>query len=950
MDFRKIEEKWRKKWDESKIFEANPDKRKKFFITVPYPYVSGPYHIGHGRSYVCGDIFARYKRLRGYNVLFPMAFHITGTPVLAVSISVKMKDEKSLNALRKYISFHTKDKKEIEKILSGFTEPVNVYSYFSKTMKKDFNDLGMSLDWRREFTTADRTYNKFIEWQFLKLKEKNYLIKGDYPVTFCLNCDNAVGEDDIKDGDTNPVSINEFVLLKFKLTGQNIYLIGATLRPETVFGQTNLWVNPKTKYVKVKVGEEIWIVSEECSEKLSHQKTDIKILGKIDSSELIGKKCFAPGVEREIIILPSSFCDSDIGTGIVTSVPSSAPYDLVALRNLQKSKRESEKYGLDFNEVIRIKPIPIIETKELGDFSAEKIVKNFDIKNQSEIQKLDEATSVVYKDEFNSGVMNKNCGEYSGLPVSKAKEELKEHLIKDKKADIFFESSRKAKCRCGGKIIVAKLKDQWFLDYNAEGWKNLAYKCLKNMAIYPGKYRQNFEGVFEWLDKRPCARKRGLGTTLPFDKDWIIESLSDSTIYMSFYTIVHLIKENKITPEQLIPEVFDFIFLSKDQIKDVAEKSKIPEQVIEKMKSEFEYWYPLDQRHTAIMHISNHLSFFIFHHSGIFPEKYWPKLITLIEPVLVEGVKMGKSKGNLIPLAKISENYGADVFRLYMAYQAEFGAKIDWREENVQVVKKQLQKLYNLIYSVHPRESREETELSMHGKAFLSKFTKTVKQTTEYIDNFDLRKYVQTAFYEVTNTVIKYLKLSKKEEQNKILPKVFKNWLILLSPVIPYTCEEIWEKIGEKGFVSLSKWPKVDEKEIDEEAEKKEEIIFNLLEDIKVVINLAKIKPKKIKIVVPEKWKYKLFYDLEKKLKETRDFGKLMKEAMKFEEGRKNSKKIQKLVKRILNIGINVFNSEEEKLLEENKEFFEGEFGCEIEITKEPLKESWPGKFGILVE
>ncbi len=483
-----------------------------------------------------------------------------------------------------------------------------------------------------------------------------------------------------------------------------------------------------------------------------------------------------------------------------------------------------------------------------------------------------------------------------------------------------------------------------------ELWENLAYKCLKNMVIYPGKYRQNFEGVFEWLDKRPCARKRGLGTTLPFDKDWIIESLSDSTIYMSFYTIAHLIKENKITPEQLIPEVFDFVFLSKGQIKDVAEKSKIPEQVIEKMKTEFEYWYPLDQRHTAIMHISNHLSFFIFHHSGIFPEKYWPKTITLIEPVLVEGVKMGKSKGNVIPLAKISENYGADVFRLYMAYQAEFGAKIDWREENVQVVKKQLQKLYNLIYSVHPRESREETELSMHGKAFLSKFTKTIKQTTEYIDNFDLRKYVQTAFYEVTNAVIKYLKLSKKEEQNKILPKVFKNWLILLSPVIPYTCEEIWEKIGEKGFVSLSKWPKVEEREIDEEAEKKEEIILNLLEDIKVVINLAKIKPKKIKIVVPEKWKYKLFYDLEKKLKETRDSGKLMKEAMKFEEGRKNSKKIQKLVKRILNTGINVFNSEEENLLEENKEFFEEEFGCEIEITKEPLKESWPGKFGILVE
>ena len=172
VDFKQIEKKWQKKWQESKIFETKPDKRKKFFITVPYPYVSGPYHIGHGRSYTCGDIFARFNRLKGYNVLFPMAFHITGTPVLAVSKSVQMKDKKSLDTLREYISYHTKDKKQIEKILDSFTEPINVYTYFSKTMKRDFNSLGMSIDWQREFTTADKIYNKFIEWQFLKFKEK----------------------------------------------------------------------------------------------------------------------------------------------------------------------------------------------------------------------------------------------------------------------------------------------------------------------------------------------------------------------------------------------------------------------------------------------------------------------------------------------------------------------------------------------------------------------------------------------------------------------------------------------------------------------------------------------------------------------------------------------------------------------------------------------------------
>ena len=110
------------------------------------------------------------------------------------------------------------------------------------------------------------------------------------------------------------------------------------------------------------------------------------------------------------------------------------------------------------------------------------------------------------------------------------------------------------------------------MNFNADGWKEKAFKCLDQMEIKPKKYRRNFNHYFNWLEKRPCARKRGLGTHLPFDKDWIIESLSDSTIYMSFYTIAHLINKFNIKPEQLIPEVFDFIFLKKGDIKSISIK------------------------------------------------------------------------------------------------------------------------------------------------------------------------------------------------------------------------------------------------------------------------------------------------------------------------------------------------------------------------------------------
>ena len=83
VDWKEIQEKWKREWDQAGIFEADPDpSREKFFITVAYPYPNSPQHIGHGRTYTLTDVHARYLRMRGYNVLFPMAFHYTGTPIL----------------------------------------------------------------------------------------------------------------------------------------------------------------------------------------------------------------------------------------------------------------------------------------------------------------------------------------------------------------------------------------------------------------------------------------------------------------------------------------------------------------------------------------------------------------------------------------------------------------------------------------------------------------------------------------------------------------------------------------------------------------------------------------------------------------------------------------------------------------------------------------------------
>ena len=319
VDFAKIEKKWQRRWYKEKIFDAKPDKKKKkYFMTVPYPYASGPLHIGHGRTYTVADVFVRYKKLTGHNVLFPIAWHVTGTPVLAVAQQIKNKDRKALDQYKYYIGYHESDKSKISKILKSFEEPENVMNYFSKTMINDFKLAGYAMDFSRQFTTTDKDYNKFIEWQFNHLNDKNYLTQGDFPLLYSIEDQNAVGTDDIKDGDTNAVEVSEFTTIKFRFKNeQNKYLVAATLRPETLFGLTNLWINPKEDYVNLKVGNEEWIVSKAAAEKLKYQKLTINAIEKVDVDDLIDKEVIAPITNKKVQVLPASFVDGSVGTGIV---------------------------------------------------------------------------------------------------------------------------------------------------------------------------------------------------------------------------------------------------------------------------------------------------------------------------------------------------------------------------------------------------------------------------------------------------------------------------------------------------------------------------------------------------------------------------------------------------------------------------------------------------------
>ncbi len=838
-NFRKIENKWQKKWEKNKVFDVDIDsKKQKFFITTPYPYISGSLHLGHGRAAAETDVYSRFMRMSGFNVLYPMAFHISGMPVLGISSAIKNGDKDKINLYEEYVSAYIKDKKKVKNIVKSFAEPEKIVSFFIPKMVEEYRGLGLSVDWRRSFTSGEPEHQQMVDWQFRKYHDKGFLVKQKHPVLYSPTDESSMGEDDIVDADSNPVEKVELTLLKFGF--KNKFLVAATLRPETIFGSTNLWINPDISYVEAKVGSEIWIISSDCLNKLKYQRSDIVSLGK-SKEKLLGQYVTAPMINRKIIVLPSSFVDSDFGTGIVVSVPSDAPYDYAALRELQDNKKLDKTYGFSFDmikEIEEIEVIPIINTKKYGDKAGVSVVEGLNV-SLSDTQRLDSLTNDVYKEGFHNGFLNDNCVKYSKMSVKEAKELIKKDLLAKKDADLMFDTSRKAFSRSGGKIIVAVLDNQWFLDFNAYEWKTKALDCLNKMSIVPDSMRKQFLDTFSWLDKRPCARKRGLGTSFPFDKGWVVESLSDSTIYMTLYTISHLIKENKIKSDSLNKDFFDYVYLGIGELKDVSKKTKIKPIVLKSMRDSFLYWMPIDQRHTFSLHLSNHLSFMIFAFAGLFPPEFWPKKISFHGLIISNGEKMSKSKGNVITLLDVKNNFGADTFRFYLTQSTNIDGTFDWRDNDAKNIGLTLSRVYyEMLEAVNKRKKGFVRPL------FVSKFNKIIRDATEKIADMKLREFNTSVVFDMLR-LVKDAKAVIGEDSNELFAfydLIIDKWVSLIAPTCPHLAEEVWEKLGNKGFVSKASWPKFDEKLIDEKLELQEKIVDKTLEDINNIIRIIKEK------------------------------------------------------------------------------------------------------------
>jgi leucyl-tRNA synthetase len=940
---KQIEEKWQKKWEKARIFEADPDpKRKKVFVTFPYPYMNGPLHVGHTFTATRVDVYARFKRMQGCNVLWPWAWHWTGQPLLGASARVAKGDEEFIRVLREVDGVPAEE-------LKKFVDPLYMAQYYTNEGRLAAKRIGFSVDWRREFNTIMPTYQKFIEWQYTRLKEKGYVTRGTHPVVWCPKDKSPTGDHDRQVGEG--VTPEEYTLIKYKLDDKT-FLPAATFRPETIYGTTNMWINPDAAYVEAKVNGENWIISQEAAEKLREQERTVTVKRVFKGRELIGKTFENPITKAKFPILPGWFVDPKQATGVVYSVPAHAPYDWLALKDLQENPEALKDFGVDVETVKQIKPISIIKVEGFGEWPAVEIVEQMGIKDQHD-PRADEATKALYKKEFHAGMLKQNCGQYAGQTVREVKDTLIRDFRKLGAADSMYDLPDPVVCRCMTPCIVKILSDQWFLNYSDPAWKEKTKAAVAQMNIYPETATQWFNAVIDWLKEWACARTTGFGTPLPWGKGWIIETLSDSTIYMAFYTINKHIRQHSIKPEALTHEVFNYVFYGKGNEAALSKASGVSAELLREMRAEFLYWYPFDLRVSAKELVPNHLTFCIFHHAALFPREQWPRAIGVNGMLMIEGKQMHKSKGNFVTMKNAVEQYGADATRCALLLGAEGMDDPDWRGENAADIQGKLESLRNLALGIIEKAKSDETEHL--EKWLLSRLQQRIRDVTQNLEELKTRTALEIALFEVWNDFRWYTRRKGKTEA-KVVREALEVWLRLLAPFAPYVCEELWSMNGKDTFISLAEWPRLDEGKVDGLAEERENLLTDLVDDTLNVLKATKISPVRICYYTAADWKWSVYRRiLEKAVEGEVKVNEVMKELAKDRGLRENMKAVASFVPKVLKalsklpnerkkrLG-NVELSSEKEFIETASDFLEERFNAKVTVYSEEDKARYDPK------
>lgn len=262
-NFAEIEQKWQRKWEELGVyrFDWNDMKRKPFTIDTPPPYPSGEFHMGNVLNWTYFDMVARYKRMRGFNVLFPQGWDCHG-------LSIEVQVEKQ-HGLRKREVPPDQFRKWCEELVAKYIA----------LMKEGILRLGCSIDWSTEYRTMDSDYWRRTQLSFILLHKKGFMYQGTHPVNWCPRCETAIADAEV-DYDKREGTLH---YIRFPLENSSEYLLIATTRPEFIPACVAVAVNPEdTRF-----------------------------------NRCVGKRINVPLVNRLVPVIPDEMVDSTFGTGVV---------------------------------------------------------------------------------------------------------------------------------------------------------------------------------------------------------------------------------------------------------------------------------------------------------------------------------------------------------------------------------------------------------------------------------------------------------------------------------------------------------------------------------------------------------------------------------------------------------------------------------------------------------
>ena len=638
MNYKSIEEKWQKYWDDNNSFKAiNNSDKPHYYILVEFPYPSGAgLHVGHVRSYTAQDALARLKRMQGYNVLYPMGWDAFGAPA-------------EQYAIKNHI--HPKD---------AVRENI-------KTFKSQMKTLGFSFDWSREFSTTDPEYYKWTQWQFLQFYKHNMAYKAKVPVNWCPTCKTVLSNEDsaggvcercgssviqkeksqwmlkmsdyaedllnglndtnfadkVKLGQINWIGKSTGVEVKVNIVGGGSFSIFTTCI-ETIYGVTFFVIAPDGKLIKelmprVENKEEVLKYIEETSKKSNMDRTE---LNKDKTGCIVkGIKAINPVNGKEVPVFLGDFVLGDYGTGAVMAVPS---HD-------QRDFEYAKKHNLEM--------IQVIEGRETETCAFEK------------------------GDYLGKGCKLINSEEFTGLTVEEAKKEITKKLVNEgiakevsnyKMRDWIF-----SRQRFWGEPIP-------MVHCEKCGWVPLKESDLPLMLPDVAEYEPTDNGesplakITSWVNTT-CPN---CGSPAKRETDTMPNWAGSSWYFLRFMDAHN-----------------DNEFASMDAMK---------------------YWEKVDWYNGGMEHTARHLLYARFwvqflYNIGLVPHK--EMIWTRVSHGMVLGAnneKMSKSKGNVINPDDIVKEFSADILRVYEMFMGDYEQDVPWSTESLKGCKRFIEKVIRL--------------------------------------------------------------------------------------------------------------------------------------------------------------------------------------------------------------------------------------------------------------